>query len=304
MIDHTARAMTAHVENEADRPLNAGIKKSLDSELETYFQERDQQEILGAIDWDVLFRTPRSPIHLLDVGRPSSFPRSLAPTLQFDCLVLYDSLRSSVHTTQQQAPLIPPFQFRHAFHTDLETCSTPFPSQTYDILWAMDSFPPLAFSQSDLSTVRRMLNPHRGTALIVSPTHAAFCHRMSAHYAQVFSLPSPEPPPLTAEQVLQNLTALGMPTIVRELDCVHCLSIRDEQRLDWYLRQCAKTDRPSDTWRYHPRMRDFLEMFRHDSDFRFPHPIWMILSVPPESGAAGRQRLYHYLKPVSTQLVA
>jgi len=46
-------------------------------------------------------------------------------------------------------------------------------------------------------------------------------------------------------------------------------------------------------------LRAFLEAHRQDDTYQFPNPYWLILSVPPSAGAAGKQRLHTYLSSVT-----
>ena len=108
----------------------------------------------------------------------------------------------------------------------------------------------------------------------------------------------------SAESALQAISQVGMPSIIREIECEHTISIRDERGLNQYLQQCVMDNRPSRTWRTHPLMRDFLDAFRHVDVYRFPNPIWLILSAPKKTKLDGRHRLQAYLEPVSTKLVA
>ena len=133
--------------------------------------------------------------------------------------------------------------------------------------------------------------------------HDAFIPQIYERYTRLFSSHKTRHY-LTAEPVLSALSSRAMPAIVREIDCSHTISIRDDYRLEQYLQQCIMDSQPPQGWRNYPQIRDYLDSFRHVDVYRFPNPTWIILSAPGQSGLAGRRRLLSYLEPVSNQLVA
>ena len=269
--------------------------------------ESDYQKVLEVMNWDLVFGKASSPFQLLDIGcGTGKFPRMLRPQLRRDVKILYDFLDPSPYSlnTCQQA-LHPPFEPRHAFQTTLEEAKLDSPPNGYDMVWAIQSLYCLNHKLliKTMKTIHRILNPDRGTAMIILAKRDAFFHQLYERYALL--KPGQERQTyLTAESVHQAISQVGMPSVVREIECTHAISIRDEQCLDQYLQQCVMDNRPSRTWRYHPLMRDFLDAFRHVDVYRFSNPIWVILSAPQETRLNGRHRLQAYLEPLTTQLVA
>ena len=269
--------------------------------------EADYRKVLDAVNWDLVFGNGSVPHQLLDIGcGTGKFPRMLRPQLNQNVTIDYDYLDPSPYSLSTcQRALQPPYQPRRAFQTTLEDAHLEAPPNGYDMVWAIQSLYCLDQKSlfNSMNTIHQILNPHRGTSMIILAKRDAFFHQLYELYA----LTTPEQGRkayLTAESVLQAISQVGMPSIIREIECTHTISIRDERGLDQYLQQCVMDNRPSRTWRNHPLMRDFLDAFRHVDVYRFPNPIWVILSAPKETKLEGRHRLQAYLEPVSTQLVA
>lgn len=265
----------------------------------------DLRLIFQAIDWPALFRPLNRNLHLLDIGSEiRHLSRMLESTLNPDLEIRYD--RVAFFPDRKDCGSLPsPFRHRSTFDGSWNEVRTrTSSSDRYEIIWAIHSFSILDSRDLSFPIIRQLLHRDRGTALIVLPKQHAFCHQLRLRYRQLFPSTDAHPSILTAEHAFSGMNSLGMPCLVRELECVHAIPLRDEPVLDTYLRRCAGDRRPSQTWRYLPSMRDFLDGFRHGSVYRFPHPIWVILGARPESGTDGRRRLYSYLKPISRQLVA
>ena len=279
--------------------LNADIWRTVVTE--------DYTQMLSIINWDALFPKGAIPTQLLDVGCGiGTFPHMLRPQLPPDTPIYYDYLDPAHYCLSMcQQVLHSPYQARRAFHTTIENASLLTYSTRYDIVWALQSLyglKPSALPKA-INTINEVLNPHRGTVLIMLAKQDAFIPQIYERYTRLFSSLKTRHYQ-TAEPVLSALSNHAMPAIVREIDCTHIISIRDEYRLEQYLQQCIMDSQPPENWRYHPQMRDFLESFRHVDVYRFPNPVWVMLGAPSQSGLAGRRRLLTYLEPISNQMVA
>ena len=291
-------AQTSSVPPKHKGTLNADIWRSVVTE--------DYTKLLSSIHWEALFPQRAIPSQLLDIGCGiGTFPHMLRPYLPKDPTIFYDYLDPAHYClTMCQQVLHQPYQARRAFHTSIEDAASLNDTQ-YDIIWALQSLyglKPRSLTKT-VGTINRALSPHRGTILIMLTKHDAFIPQIYERYTRLFSSQKTRHY-LTAEPVLSALSSHGMPAIVREIDCSHTISIRDDYRLEQYLQQCIMDSQPPQDWQHHPQIRDFLESFRHVDVYRFPNPFWIILGAPSQSGLAGRRRLLTYLEPISNQLVA
>ena len=280
---------------------------TLNSDIWRSVVEEDYQKILSTIHWEALFPQGSIPIQLLDIGCGiGTFPHILRPYLNKNMNIFYDYLDPAHYCLSMcQQVLHPPYQARRAFHNSIEDASLSIYSTRYDIIWALQSLNAIQPQDvpKSIQTINDVLNPHRGTALIMLPKQDAFIPQLYERYTRLFSQQHSRNY-LTAEPILTALSNQGMPAIVREVECTHTISIRDEYRLDQYLQQCIMDSAPSEGWRHKPQMRDFLDSFRHVDVYRFPNPVWVIVAAPSQSGLAGRRRLLSYLQPISSDLVA
>ncbi len=267
----------------------------------------DYTRVLSTINWDALFPKGAIPTQLLDVGcGTGTFPHMLRPQLPQETPIFYDYLDPAHYCLSMcQQVLHPPYQARRAFHTTIEDASLLTYTTRYDIVWALQSLygiHPRSLSKA-IKTINEALNPHRGTVFIMLAKQDAFIPQIYERYTRLFSTHKSRNY-ITAEPILSALSTHSMPAIVREIDCTHIISIRDDYRLDQYLQQCIMDSQPPEGWRNHPQMRDFLDSFRHVDVYRFPNPVWLMLGAPSQSGLAGRRRLLTYLEPISNQMVA
>lgn len=267
----------------------------------------DYTRVLSSIHWDAVIPKGPIPIQLLDIGcGTGTFPHMLRPHLPQNTPIYYDYLDPAHYCLSMcQQVLHPPYQARRTFHTSIEDASLLTSSTRYDIIWALQSLyglNPTSLHKA-IKIINGVLNPHRGTVLIMLAKQDAFIPQIYERYTRLFS-PQKSRHYLTAEPVLTAMTGQAMPAIVREIDCTHTISIRDDYRLEQYLQQCIMDSQPPEGWRYHPQMRDFLDSFRHVDIYRFPNPSWLILGAPGQSGLAGRRRLLTYLEPITKQMVA
>jgi len=282
-------------------------KGTLNADIWRSFIEEDYTKVLSSIHWDALFPKGAIPTQLLDIGcGTGTFPHMLRPQLPPDTPIFYDYMDPAHYCLSMcQQVLHPPYQARRAYHTSIEEASLLTSTTRYDIIWALQSL--YSLNQRTLAksikTVKDALNPHRGTVIIMQAKQDAFIPQIYERYTRLYSAHKTRQY-LTAEPVLGALSNQAMPAIVREINCTHIISIRDEYRLEQYLQQCIMDSQPPDGWRHHPQMRDFIDSFRHVDVYRFPNPVWIILGAPSQSGLAGRRRLLTYLEPVSTQIAA
>ena len=286
--------------------LTSNHKGAFSADIWRSVETEDYTKVLGSIHWEALFPQRAIPTQLLDIGcGTGTFPHMLRPYLPQNPTIFYDYLDPAHYClTMCQQVLHSPYQPRRAFHTSIEE-ATGLNNAQYDIIWALQSLyglKPNSLTDA-VATINKVLSPHRGTVLIMLAKHDAFIPQIYERYTRLFSSQRTRHY-LTAEPVLSALSSRAMPAIVREIDCAHTISIRDDYRLEQYLQQCIMDSQPPQDWRHHPQMRDFLESFRHVDVYRFPNPVWVILSAPSQSGQAGRRRLLSYLEPISNQLVA
>ncbi len=295
------------VQTESSPTLEPTHKGTLNADIWRTFLAEDYTNVLNTINWEAIFPKGTIPLQLLDIGCGIGiFPHMLRPLLPEKPTIYYDYLDPAHYCLSMcQQVLHPPYQARRAFHTSIEKASLHTYPTRYDMVWALQSLhglKPHALSKA-IKTLNDILTPHRGTVLIMLAKQDAFIPQIYERYTRLFSAQKSRHY-LTAEPVLTALSNQAMPAIVREIDCSHEISIRDEYRLEQYLQQCIMDSQPPDRWRHHPQMRDFLDSFRHVDIYRFPNPVWVILGAPSQSGLAGRRRLLTYLEPVSTQMAA
>ncbi|WP_447968632.1 methyltransferase domain-containing protein [Nitrospira sp. M1] len=280
---------------------------TLNADIWRTIVEEDYSTVLRMINWDALFPKGAIPTQLLDIGCGiGTFPHMLRPHLPPDTPIFYDYMDPAHYCLSMcQQVLHPPYQARRAYHTPIEEASLHTSTTRYDIIWALQSLyglTPRSLPKA-IGTINKALNPHRGTVIIMLPKQDAFIPQIYERYTKLFSHNKTRQY-LTAEPVLGALSNQAMPAIVREIDCTHTISIRDEYRLEQYLQQCIMDSQPPEGWRHHPQMRDFIDSFRHVDVYRFPNPTWIILGAPGQSKLAGRRRILTYLEPVTTQIAA
>ena len=133
--------------------------------------EADYSKLLEVMNWDLVFGKTSSPFQLLDIGcGTGKFPRMLRPQLRRDVKIIYDYLDPSPYslTTCQQA-LHPPFEPRYALQTTFEEAQLDSPPNGYDMVWAIQSlyWLPHKFLNHAATTIHRILNPDRGTAMVI-----------------------------------------------------------------------------------------------------------------------------------------
>jgi len=268
--------------------------------------ESDYTKIIDAVDWEALFPKERPDHTLLDIGCGTGrFPKMLRTKLAPAIPIHYDYLDPAQYclTTCQQV-LQPPFFPRHAWQTTWEHAEEVIIPGTYDIAWAIQSFYCLEQQTlyPSLDRLLRALHPSRGTTCIVLAKCEAFFPQVHRIFFQHCSQHT-SPPYLTAESVVTCLEELGSKTVIREIDCIHTISIREDRLLEQYLQQSVMDTTPLPQWKKNTHLHKFLESYRHGDFYHFPNSYWLILSVPGSAGNEGRHRLQRYLKPVtSTQL--
>lgn len=296
------------------QPINSNLVRSL-----RYYQkgelhpeswlsivESDYTKILDAMNWDSLFPEHGADYHVLDIGcGPGRFPRMLQARLQTTGLLHYDYLDSSHYCLSICGQsLHQPFFPRNAWQTTLEYAEEILIPGSYDVAWAIQSLSCLNPHALHASLARLIgaLHPLRGTACIVLPKHESFFSQVHPAFFQGCSL-SPVPC-LSAEAVVAALGTLGTITVIREIPCTHTISIRHDRLLEQYLQQCVMDSTPLPTWMQQPRLRQFLESYRHGDTYHFNNPYWLLLCTPASAGTGGRLRLQSYIKSVTSHKLA
>jgi len=269
--------------------------------------ENDYTKILDAMNWDSLFPEHGVDYHVLDIvcgtGR---FPRMLQARLQAKVRLHYDYLDPSQYclSTCGQS-LHQPFFPRNAWQTTLEHAEEILIPGSYDVAWAIQSLSCLNPHSLHHSLARFIgaLHPLRGTACIVLPKQEAFFSQVHPAFFQGCSLRT-QAPYLSAEAVVAGLEKLGTITVIREIFCTHTISIRHDRLLEQYLQQCVMDSTPLPTWMQQPRLRQFLESYRHGDTYQFTNPYWLMLCAPASAGIDGRLRLQSYIKSVPSHKLA
>jgi hypothetical protein len=198
-----------------------------------------------------------------------------------------------------------PFFPRNAWQTTLEHAEEILIPGSYDVAWAIQSLSCLNH-HSLLSSLARLLgslHPLRGTACIVLAKQEAFFAQLHRTFFRGSSPHAPAPY-LSAESVVAGLEKLGAITVIREITCIHTISIRQDRLLEQYLQQSVMDSTPLPTWMQQPRLREFLESYRHGDTYHFNNPYWLMLCVPTSAGTGGRLRLQSYIKAVTSHKIA
>ena len=269
--------------------------------------ESDYTKILHAVQWDSLFPEHRSDYQILDIGCGTGrFPRMLQNILRTTIRLHYDYLDPSQYCLSTCAQsLHQPFIARHAWQTTLEHAEELLIPGSYDVAWAIQSL--YCLDQDSLHTslarVIGALHPLRGTACIVLAKQEAFF--LQAHHTFFQGCSSGTPAPyLSAESVVTALEQLGALTVIREIPCIHTISIRHDRLLEQYLQQSVMDSIPLPNWMQQPRLRQFLESYRHGDTYHFTNPYWLILCTPASAETGGKLRLQSYLKSVTSHKLA
>lgn len=269
--------------------------------------ENDYTKILGAVNWDSLFPEHNSDYQVLDIGcGAGQFPRMLQACLPSTIRLHYDYLDPSRYclSTCNQS-LHQPFFPRNAWQTTLEHAEEILISGSYDVAWAIQSLYCLdhASLQASLSRLIGALHPLRGTACIVLAKQEAFFSQVHHTFFQGRSSQAPVPY-LSAEAVVAGLEKLGAITTIREIACTHSISIRHDRLLEQYLQQSVMDSTPLPTWMQEPKLRQFVESYRHGDIYHFTNPYWLILCTPPAAGTGGKLRLQRYLTSITSRKLA
>ena len=296
-----------HSFNNVDRTLRYYQKTPIHSESWLSVVAQDYQLLLDTVKWDTLFPVRSTPYSLLDIGCGTGrFPSLLSSHLPPSIHIHYDVCDPSQYclTSCQQA-LRPPLFSRKAWRTTLEHGERTWAPGTYDVAWALQSFYCLDHEILHDSVHRfiRAIHPSRGTGCLLLGKRESFFSQVHQLFFQHCSF-APPPPYVSAESVLTMLEHLGTNTVIRELDCVHTISIWEDRLLEQYLQQCVMDTTPLPKWKETATLRTFLDSFRHGDYYHFPNPCWLMLTVPPSAGQEGKRRLQSYLKAISPTRLA
>ena len=110
----------------------------------------------------------------------------LRPQLKQNVTIDYDYLDPSPYSLSTcQRALQPPYQPRRAFQTTLEDAHLEAPPNGYDMVWAIQSLYCLDQKSliNSMNTIHQILNPHRGTSMIILAKRDAFFHQLYELYA-------------------------------------------------------------------------------------------------------------------------
>lgn len=307
--------MTSQLVSHKQHPVNSNLIRSLryyqkgELNSEAWFSivESDYTKILDAINWDSLFSEPGQDYHVLDIGCGTGrFPRMLQAHLPTRVRLHYDYLDPSRYclSTCDQS-LRQPFFPQNAWQTTLEHAEEILIPGSYDVTWAIQSLSCMDPQTLHASLARLLgsLHPFRGTACIVLAKEEAFFSQAHRAFFQGGSSHTPAPY-LPAEAIGASLKKLGAITIIREIACIHTISIRHDRLLEQYLQQFVMDSTPLPTWMQQPRLRQFLESYRHGDAYHFTNPYWLMLCTPASAGTGGMHRLQNYLKSVTSHKLA
>lgn len=267
----------------------------------------DYHLLLEAIEWKNLFPPRSAPYCVLDVGcGTGQFPDLLSTYLPESPLIYYDICDPSqycLNSCQQalHAPLFP----RKAWRTTLEHAEKTWTPGSYDVAWAIQSLHCLNHEtlHDSLRRFISTIHPTRGAAGIFLGKRDSFLSQIHQLFFQQIPFSAPQPY-VSAESVFTMLDQLGATTVIRELECVHTISIWEDRLLEQYLQQCVMDATPLPKWREIARLRTFLDSFRHGDYYHFPNPSWLMLSVPGSAGQEGKHRLQKYLRAISPARLA
>ena len=269
--------------------------------------ESDYAKIIDAVNWDSLFPIHGADYHVLDIGCGTGrFPMMLQARLPARVRLHYDYLDSSQFCLSTCAQsLHQPFLPRHAWQSTLEHAEEFLIPDSYDVAWAIQSLSCLNQHSLHASLARLIgaLHPLRGTACIVLAKKEAFFPQVQHIFFQEYSSKNPEPY-LSAESVVTGLEKLGTIIVIRDIPCTHTISIRQDRLLEQYLQQCVMDSTPLPTWMQQPRLRQFLESYRHGDTYHFTNPYWLMLCAPASAGTGGKHRLQSYLNSVTSHKLA
>ena len=274
-----------------DRPMNSNLPRSL-----RYYQkgilhpkawfsivENDYIKFLDAVNWDSLFPEQNAGYQGLDIGcGPGRFPRMLQAWLPSTIRLHYDYLDPSQYclSTCSQS-LGRPFLPRHAYQTTWDNAENFLTPGSYDVAWAIQSFSCLdhASLHTSLSQLIGALHPFRGTACIVLARQEAFFSQLHQTFFQECSAHAPVPY-LSAESVVAVLEKLEAFITIREIACIHSISIRHDRLLEQYLQQVVLGSTPLPNWMKQPRLRQLVESFRHGDTYHFQSILAHIVYTP------------------------
>jgi SAM-dependent methyltransferase len=269
--------------------------------------EGDYHQLIDAVDWNAVFAPRSTPYSLLDIGCGTGrFPTLLRSHLSDAVTIHYDMCDPSHYslTTCRQS-LQKPWAPRHAWQTTLEYAEQTWQPQSYDVAWAIQSLYCLTHDRISESLHRLLtaLHPSHGTICILLAKRGTFFSQILQLFTEQFPVVSP-PSYVSAETVATMLERLGAITLIRELECLHTISIWEDRLLEQYLQQCVMDTTPLPKWKAAAKLRTFLDSFRHGDQYVFPNSCWVILGVPGSAGQDGKHRLHRFLKAVTPTRLA
>ena len=266
-----------------DRSLRYYQKSPIDPDSWVSVVTQDFHLIVEAVEWKNLFPHRTTPYSLLDVGCGTGrFPEILSTDLPGSLHIYYDMCDPSQYCLNScQQTLRAPFYSRKAWRTTLEHAEKTWTPGSYDVAWAIQSLHCLNHEtlHDSLRRFISAIHPTRGTACIFLGKRDSFLSQIHQLFFRQIPFSAPQPY-VSAESVLTMLDQLGATTLIRELDCIHTISIWEDRLLEQYLQQCVMDATPLPKWREIGRLRTFLDSFRHGDYYHFPNLGWIMLSVP------------------------
>jgi len=307
MSKHSAFPLQTISPSHLGRSLRYYQKSPINPEAWFSVVAKDYELLLDSVEWANLFPSRSTPYSLLDIGCGTGrFPALLNPYLPSSIHVHYDVCDPSQYCLRNcQQALRPPLFPRNAWRTTLEYAEQAWASGTYDVAWAFQPF--FSLNHDSLyNSVRRFIHavhPSRGTACILLSKRDSFISQLHQLFSQQLTFATTQPS-VSAESVFMMLERLGTTTVIRELECVHTISIWEDRLLEQYLQQCVMDATPLPKWKETSTLGALLDSFRHGDYYHFPNPCWLILTVPSSAGQEGKHRLRRYLKTISPTRLA
>ncbi len=271
------------------RPNNENLELSTEYyqegtlEKDLWFQvaTRDYTELLSSFNFHTFFSSYPSPIDLLDVGcGTGKFPSMLCAQLPENIQVHYDYLDPSQHCLDElKQSLKIPFLPRTALNTTLETLEqSACPPDGYQVIWCLQSLYCVQFDalRTIMKKLQALLNPSDGIGLIYLASSDAFYHRLYNLYNEAY-FSAIRQPYITAQDVTKILEALNITYHVRKLSFSHTIEASEEKVLGNYLNQCVFDAQAWDKFQCNSTLKEFLESFRSEEEYRFPQQVWLIM---------------------------
>lgn len=137
--------------------------------------------------------------------------------------------------------------------------------------------------------------PFEELHVLSSPSKRLF-FTTASHLISRMLPPHAPVPYLSAESVVAGLEKLKAIITIREIACIHSISIRHDRLLEQYLQQAVMDSPPLPNWMKQPRLRQLVESYRHGDTYHLPIHIGSYCALPhpqePE-GSSGCSAAFH-----------